>query len=80
MFIPRDCNMEFNPQIIKKSQTHFDGFDDKIISLYAIRMTTHEIEAHLQDLYDIDVLSPTLSPMSPMRLSASQGIAKPPPL
>ena len=33
--IPRDRNGNFNPQIIKKHQTRFDGFDDKIISMYA---------------------------------------------
>ncbi len=33
--IPRDRNGEFEPQIIQKGQTRFDGFDDKILSLYA---------------------------------------------
>ncbi len=30
--VPRDRNGEFEPQIVKKRQTHFDGFDEKIIS------------------------------------------------
>jgi putative transposase len=31
----RDRAGEFEPQIVKKGQTWFDGFDDKILSLYA---------------------------------------------
>jgi hypothetical protein len=36
---PRDRNSEFEPQLVKKNQTRFDGFDEKIISLYARGMT-----------------------------------------
>jgi putative transposase len=31
--VPRDRSGQFQPQIIKKGQTRFDGFDDKIISM-----------------------------------------------
>jgi putative transposase len=57
--VPRDRNGEFEPQFIKKHQTRFDGFDDKIISLYARGMTTSEIQGHLQDIYGVEV-SPEL--------------------
>jgi putative transposase len=57
--VPRDRNGEFNSQIIKKNQTRFDGFDDKIISMYARGMTTRDIQAHLQDIYGVEV-SPDL--------------------
>ncbi len=57
--VPRDRNGEFSPQIIKKNQTRFDGFDDKIISMYARGMTTRDIQAHLQDIYGVEV-SPDL--------------------
>ena len=33
--VPRDRAGSFEPQLIAKGQTRFDGFDDKIISLYA---------------------------------------------
>ena len=33
--VPRDRNAKFEPQLIKRGQTRFDGFDDKIISVYA---------------------------------------------
>ena len=57
--VPRDRNGEFNPQIVKKHQSRFDGFDDKIISMYARGMTTRDIQAHLQDIYGVEV-SPDL--------------------
>jgi putative transposase len=57
--VPRDRKGTFEPQLVKKHQTHFDGFDDKIISLYARGMTTREIQGHLQELYGVEV-SPDL--------------------
>ncbi len=56
---PRDRNGSFEPQIIKKHQTRFDGFDDKILSMYARGMTTREIQGHLHEMYGVEV-SPTL--------------------
>lgn len=57
--IPRDRNAEFEPQIIKKHQKRFDLFDEKIISMYALGMTTRDIQGHLNDIYGVDV-SPDL--------------------
>jgi putative transposase len=57
--VPRDRNSEFEPQLIRKGQTRFDGFDDKIISMYARGMTCREIKAHLQEIYGVEV-SPDL--------------------
>src|SRR3954452_6654912 len=56
---PRDRNGTFEPQLLKKHQTRFDGFDDKILSMYARGMSTREIQGHLQEMYGIEV-SPTL--------------------
>jgi putative transposase len=56
---PRDRQGTFEPKIVAKGQTRFDGFDDKILSLYARGMTTREIQAHLQEIYGIEV-SPML--------------------
>lgn len=56
---PRDRNGTFEPKIVAKSQTRWTGFDDKILSMYARGMTTREIQAHLQEIYGIEV-SPTL--------------------
>src|SRR5437764_14933067 len=56
---PRDRNASFEPKIVAKHQTRWTGFDDKILSMYARGMTTREIQAHLEEIYGIDV-SPTL--------------------
>ena len=57
--VPRDRESSFEPQLIKKGQTRFDGFDDKIISMYARGMTCREIKAHLEEIYGVEV-SPDL--------------------
>lgn len=57
--VPRDRTGEFEPQLVKKGQTRFDGLDDKIISLYARGMTTREIQGHLEEVYGVEV-SPSL--------------------
>ena len=56
---PRDRNGSFEPQILPKHQTRFDGFDDKILSMYARGMTTREIQGHLREMYGVEV-SPAL--------------------
>ncbi len=53
--IPRDRNGSFEPQLIAKGQTRFNGLDDKILSLYARGMTTRDIQAQLQELYGVEV-------------------------
>lgn len=57
--IPRDRSGTFEPQLIPKGQTRFDGFDSKILSMYARGLTTRDIQAQLQELYGVEV-SPTL--------------------
>jgi putative transposase len=57
--VPRDRNGTFEPVLVKKHQTHFDGFDEKILSLYARGMTVRDIQQHLKELYGTEV-SPDL--------------------
>lgn len=57
--VPRDRDASFEPRIVKKGQTRFDGFDDKIISMYARGMSVRDIQGHLKDLYGVEV-SPDL--------------------
>ncbi len=59
--IPRAREGEFEPVIVKKHQTRFDGFDDKILSLYARGMSTRDIQAQLQDLYGVEVSAGLIS-------------------
>lgn len=57
--VPRDRNGTFEPQIIGKHQTHWTGFDEKIISLYARGLSTREIQQHIEEIYKVEV-SPAL--------------------
>src|SRR6202142_1748460 len=57
--VPRARAGSFEPQLIGKGHTRFDGFDEKILSLYARGMTVREIQGHLEDMYGVDV-SPDL--------------------
>jgi putative transposase len=59
--VPRDRHSEFEPIIVKKGQTRFDGFDDKILSLYARGMSTRDIQAQLQELYGVEVSAGLIS-------------------
>ena len=52
---PRDRAGTFEPQIVRKRQRRFEGFDDKILALYARGMSTRDISAHLQEIYGVQV-------------------------
>jgi len=53
--IPRAREGSFVPQLVKKHQRRVEGFDEKVLSLYARGMTTRDIQAHLRELYGTDV-------------------------
>jgi transposase-like protein len=57
--VPRDRAGTFEPTVVKKRQRRLEGFDDKVLALYAHGLTTREIQGHLEELYGTDV-SPTL--------------------
>ena len=59
--VPRDRNGDFEPKIIPKHQTRFNGFDEKIISLYGRGMTTRDIQEQLKDLYGVEVSATLIS-------------------
>jgi len=59
--VPRDRRGDYNPQIIKKNQTRFEGFDDKIISMYSRGMTTRDIQEHLKEIYGVDISADLVS-------------------
>jgi len=52
---PRDRDGSFEPQIVKKRQRRFVGFDEKILALYSRGLSTRDIEAHLQEIYGVKV-------------------------
>ena len=57
--IPRDRQGRFDPVLIGKYQRRFPGFDDKIVAMYARGMSTRDIQAHIEEIYGIEV-SPAL--------------------
>jgi putative transposase len=59
--VPRDRQGTFEPQLVKKGQTRLEGFDDKILALYARGMTTRDIQAQLQELYGVEVSATLIS-------------------
>ena len=59
--VPRDRNGTFEPQLIGKHQTRFEGFDAKILSMYGLGMTVRDIQGHLHDMYGVEVSSGLIS-------------------
>ena len=57
--VPRDRNGTFEPQLVKKRQRRLEGFDDKVLALYARGLSTRDIQGQFEELYGAEV-SPTL--------------------
>ena len=58
---PRDRRGSFEPKLVGKRQTRLAGLDEKILGLYAGGMTVRDIEAHLQELYGVQIGRDTIS-------------------
>ena len=59
VMVPRDRNGTFEPKLIPKHQRRLNGFNDLIISLIARGMTTRDVQAHIADVYQVEI-SPEL--------------------
>jgi transposase-like protein len=57
--VPRDRQGTFEPILVPKRQRRLEGFDAKVLALYARGLTTRDIQGHLEELYGVEV-SPTL--------------------
>ena len=57
--VPRDRKGEFEPKIIPKRQREWRGFDDKILSMYGLGLSTKAIQENIKDIYNVDI-SPEL--------------------
>lgn len=58
---PRDRQGTFRPQVIEKYQRRVEGFDEKILKLYAKGMTTRDIQEIVQELYGVEVSATLIS-------------------
>jgi putative transposase len=52
---PRDRDGSYEPQLVRKRQRRFEGFDEKILALYSRGMSTRDIERYLRELYGVNV-------------------------
>jgi transposase-like protein len=57
--MPRDRDSTFEPRLIPKHQRRLSGFNELVISLVARGMTVRDTQAHLAEIYGVDV-SPEL--------------------
>jgi len=58
IFSPRDRETTFKPQIVKKGQRRFEGFDDKIISMYARGMSIIRASSSDLEFFDLFIMKP----------------------
>ncbi len=59
---PRDRSGSFEPQLVKKHQTHLtDEIERKILSLFGLGTSYQDIAAHVADMYGLDISSATIS-------------------
>lgn len=59
--IPRDRDGDFDPVVVKKGQRNVTGIEDQVIALYAKGVSTRDIQAHLEQLYGIEVSATLIS-------------------
>lgn len=53
---PRDRNVSFEPQLIKKNQTTLtDEIDRQVLSMFSMGMSYRDITKHVEDMYGINV-------------------------
>ena len=57
--VPRDRDGEYEPLVVRKHQREWRGFDNKILSMYALGLSTKAIQENLKDIYNVEV-SPEL--------------------
>jgi len=59
--VPRDREGTYEPKIVPKHQREWRGFDDKILSMYALGMTVRDIKKHLEEIYQVEVSKDLIS-------------------
>jgi len=60
--VPRDRNGSFEPQLIKKHQTHIsDHIEQKILSIYTLGNSYTQIAEHIEELYGVSFSKATMS-------------------
>jgi putative transposase len=71
--VPRDREGTFEPLLIGKHERRFQGFDDKILALYARGMTVREIQGYLREMYTVEVSPDLISSVTDAVMSEVTG-------
>jgi transposase-like protein len=59
---PRDRAGNFEPQLVKKNQTHLtDDIEQKVLSMYGLGMSYRDISKHIEDMYQIELSTGTIT-------------------
>jgi putative transposase len=59
---PRDRAGSFEPQLVKKNQTHLtDDIEEKVLSMYSLGLSYRDIVKHIEDMYQIELSTGTIS-------------------
>jgi len=59
---PRDRAGNFEPQLVKKNQTHLtDDIEQKVLSMYGLGLSYRDISKHIEDMYKIELSTGTIS-------------------
>lgn len=77
--VPRDRQGQFEPLLIAKGQKRFEGFDQKVIAMYARGMTVREIQGFLLDQYKVEVSADFISTVTDAVLEEVTAVAEPAP-
>jgi len=59
---PRDRNGSFEPQVVKKNQTHMsDEIENKMLSLFSLGNSYSQIIDHIQEIYGVGFSKPAIT-------------------
>jgi len=59
--VPRDRKGEFEPIIVKKNENDISAFEEKIISMYALGLTTRDIQKYVLEIYGYEISAEQVS-------------------
>ena len=59
---PRDRNGSFEPQVVKKNQTHMsDEIENKMLSLFSLGNSYSQIIDHIEEIYGVHFSKPVIT-------------------
>lgn len=68
--IPRDRNAEYDPIAVAKHQRTLGDIEERIISMYAKGISTHDIQSHVEEIYGLKLSAASVSNITESIMSA----------